>query len=167
MPPGVQVELTAHQVQTLARDLRQAALFDRRRLLNALGSVGENVTRERIHAGGPGPEGETWQPRRHPSSKPLLVRSGHLARSITAGWTMGSSVRWGSRLVYARIHQFGGRIRATNAKALRFEAGGEAVFARSVTIPARPYLGWGAEEARQAAPVIANWLAQAFPGADA
>ena len=167
MPPGVQVTFTAHEVETLARDLRQAARADRRRLLNALGSVGENVTRERIHAGGPGPEGETWQPRRHPSSKPLLVQSGHLARSITAGWTMGSSVRWGSRRIYARIHQFGGRIRPTRARALRFEVGGEAVFARSVTIPARPYLGWGEKEASQAAPVIANWLAQAFPGADA
>ncbi len=47
----------------------------------------------------------------------------------------------GSNLVYAAIHEFGGIIRPRNVSGrLVFEIDGELVFAREVTIPARPYL---------------------------
>ena len=42
--------------------------------------------------------------------------------------------------------------------------GDEVVFARRVTIPARPYLGWGATEREEATVVIRRWLDQAFAG---
>ena len=47
---------------------------------------------------------------------------------------------------------------------LRFEVGGRVVFARQVTIPPRPYIGWGDPERREAATVISRWLDQAFAG---
>ena len=46
----------------------------------------------------------------------------------------------GTNLVYAAIHEFGGVITPKKAKALSFEIGGELIFAKSVHIPARPYL---------------------------
>ena len=169
MPPGVSVDLDVAELRALDSDLRRAARGDRRRLLAALGNAGEGATRERIHAGGPGPDGETWKPRdkRSPSTKPLLVGSGHLARSIEPGRATPSTVTWGSRRVYARIHQMGGVVRPRSARVLRFEAGGEAVFRARARIPARPYLGWGDAERRAAAPVIAKWLQQTFGGAHA
>lgn len=47
----------------------------------------------------------------------------------------------GTNLEYARIQEFGGTIVPTNGPFLRWvNDAGEEVFARSVTIPAKPYL---------------------------
>jgi len=46
----------------------------------------------------------------------------------------------GTNIVYAAIHEFGGVIKATAAKALHFVIDGVHVVTKSVTIPARPYL---------------------------
>lgn len=47
----------------------------------------------------------------------------------------------GTNLEYARIQEFGGTVRPVNGQFLRWvNDAGEEVFARSVTIPARPYL---------------------------
>ena len=56
----------------------------------------------------------------------------------------GDSVRVGSMIQappYPRVHQHGMVIRPRSAKRLRFVVGGNVVFAKSVTIPARPWLG--------------------------
>ena len=44
-------------------------------------------------------------------------------------------------VIYAKIHEFGGIIKARNKPFLAFQVdGGEWVFTKSVTIPARPYM---------------------------
>ncbi|MEG0936564.1 MAG: phage virion morphogenesis protein [Comamonas sp.] len=65
----------------------------------------------------------------------ILQRSGRLKNSITQHWSP-SLAAVGTNLIYARIQQSGGVIRAKKAKALRF--GG--VMAQSVRIPAREFL---------------------------
>lgn len=83
-----------------------------------------------------------------PPGKPPGVRTGTLARSIFTDITrLGDerpSVRVGSNLVYARIHEFGGVIRPKKAKLLAFTVGkgssAKKIFTRKVTMPARPYL---------------------------
>ena len=143
---GVSVELDAPELASLAADLRRASRADRRRLTQALAAAGESAARERITAGGPGPDGERWAPRHplNPSRKPLLNREGGLNDSIE-GRGNASTARWGSNLVYARIHQLGGVIKPRRRRMLRFEVGG---------IPARPYIGWGDRERREADVVI-------------
>ena len=48
---------------------------------------------------------------------------------------------WGSKdVVYALIHELGGKIVPVRAKALMFRVAGKFVSVQSVTIPARPYL---------------------------
>ena len=166
MPPqGVSVELDAPELAGLADDLRRASRADRRRLTQALAAAGESAARERITAGGPGPDGERWPPRHplNPSRKPLLNREGGLNDSIE-GRGDASTASWGSNLVYARIHQLGGVIRPRRRRRLRFELGNRTVFARQVTIPPRPYIGWGDPERREATAVIGRWLDQAFAG---
>jgi phage virion morphogenesis protein len=77
----------------------------------------------------------------------ILRESLMLQRSITfeAGH---NTVTVGSNRIYAAIRQFGGKIVPKNAKALVFKlgAGGGIVRVKSVTTPARPYLGFGAAE---------------------
>ena len=48
--------------------------------------------------------------------------------------------RIGNNLIYARIHEYGGVIKAKKAKALRFQIGGKWVMVKSVTMPERSYL---------------------------
>lgn len=50
------------------------------------------------------------------------------------------SVLAGTDLEYAAMQEFGGEIVPKNAKMLAFEVEGKLVFAKRVTIPARPYL---------------------------
>ena len=160
------VDFDAPMLRELDRQIRAAASRARmRRLTEALGGVGEETTRGRINRGGPAPDGTAWPPR-HPlnaSRKTLLNRDGHLADSIT-GSSSDRTARWGSNRVYARIHQLGGIVRPRRRRVLRFEQGRRVIFARKVTIPARPYLGWGAEEERQANAVVRNWFDEALGG---
>jgi phage virion morphogenesis protein len=75
----------------------------------------------------------------------ILTERGHLVASLhfVAG---ERQVAYGSNLVYAAIHLFGGTIKPKNAKALVFRLGDRLVHAHSVLIPARPYLGIGPAE---------------------
>lgn len=69
-----------------------------------------------------------------------LRDTGRLERSITQR-ADGNGVTIGTNLRQARIHQFGGVIKAKPGKRLVFPGpDGELIFAKRVTIPARPYL---------------------------
>ncbi|GHE72285.1 virion morphogenesis protein [Camelimonas fluminis] len=117
-------------------------------LLEALARLIREQTVDRLIAGGPAPNGSAWKPNLE-GRTPILHRSGALARSID--YTVsGSQAIIGSGLIYARIHQQGGKITAKNGKALKFwwQSGGHVNFAvvKSVTMPARPYLGLSASD---------------------
>lgn len=114
-----------------------------------IGAYGVRSTQERfISQSGPdGTEWQAWNPAyaelRGPGS--ILTRSGALAQSLNFQAGL-SEVRWGSPMVYAAVHQFGATIVPKNAPALKFQladADGRPfeVQVKSVTIPARPYLG--------------------------
>ncbi len=48
----------------------------------------------------------------------------------------------GTNVIYGAAHQFGLTIKPVRADALVFSMGGKLIHAKSVTIPARPFLGW-------------------------
>lgn len=83
----------------------------------------------------------------------ILRASNTLYNSITREYSI-NTVTVGSLVEYAAIHQFGGKIVPKNAKALVFKLGGGIVRVKSVTIPARPYLGFGAQEIQMALDVL-------------
>lgn len=90
-----------------------------------------------------GPGGNPW-----PKSIRALVQggqtltdSGRLRGSITHNVLGGNAVEVGTNVAYAGIHQMGGTITAKNAPYLTFRIGGQWVRKKSVTIPARPFLG--------------------------
>lgn len=66
-------------------------------------------------------------------------RKGILRKSIKPEQEKGK-VTVGTDLDYARIQELGGAIYPKKGKFLRFEIGGKEIFAKSVTIKAKPYL---------------------------
>lgn len=124
-------------------------------LLKAFGVALVEDTNQRFERG-VDPTGAAWAGL-HPAyamikrGPGILRESRMLQRSITSA-VNGNSVIVGSNRVYAAVHQFGATIRPKNGKRLAFRLGrvgprgGKSsgmVFAKSVTIPARPYLGIG------------------------
>jgi phage gpG-like protein len=82
----------------------------------------------------------------------LARQSGDLATKLNTNVTVGTSgikARIGSPLKYAPVHEYGATITPKNAKMLVFEIGGQKVFAKKVTIPARPFLHPSVDAKRQ------------------
>ena len=162
---GVAVVFEAHELAELGRAMRALSQAQLGPLMDRIADVGESETRKRIEDGGPAPDGTDW-PERHPdyeSPHPLLNLGGGLVDSIESD-ADESTALWGSSLVYARIHQLGGTIVPRNASALVFTLGDATVTARSVTIPARPYLGYGAPEREHVEDVVEAWLEESLDG---
>lgn len=122
-----------------SRQVGNLAALPRTLVLDGLGQLGEMQTKRRIATEKTSPDGTPWRPNRAGTS--ILVQQGFLRDSIHHAVEGSSSVRWGSPLVYAGIHQAGGTILPTNGRFLVFRMGDRTIFAASVTIPARPYLG--------------------------
>jgi phage gpG-like protein len=131
-------------------------------LIAAKADVKENFAR------GTAPDGTTWAPlerprqgKRHRNSSPLPLRdTGLLMASVTAVGpghiedVQQDGVTLGTSLDYAGIHQDGGTVHIPARRRTKGQkpyawttAGGGTAFARAiraytVTIPARPFLGW-------------------------
>lgn len=102
---------------------------------------GESSTRMRFRTE-TAPDGTPWKPslRARITGGRTLTQDGHLSGSIS-GRHGRDYAEWGVNRIYAAIHQFGGVI-AAKAGSLRFRLfGGGFATVKSVTIPARPYLG--------------------------
>ena len=140
-------------------------------LLRAIGVGLAATTRARFNAGR-GPDGAAWRPlnpayaavKRGPPNILIGVHgmSGGLQGSISFR-TGASSVTIGSNKIYAGVHQFGAVIRP-KGKALVFRMAGGLAFAKSVTIPARPYLGFGPEDRQTVLDVTGVFLHAALQG---
>lgn len=125
----------------VARAGRIASPAFRRQML---GDMAKEVNRQ-IGIGfdrGQDPNGNAWQPLRFGSRSPL-VKSGKLKRKAQNALPTIDGVMVQVDLVYAATHQYGATIRARKAKFLRFRAGRRWIFAKQVTIPARPFLPSG------------------------
>ncbi|MDO8932925.1 MAG: phage virion morphogenesis protein [Rhodocyclaceae bacterium] len=102
---------------------------------------GENSTRMRFRTE-TAPDGTPWKAslRARITGGRTLTQDGHLSGSVS-GSHGRDFAEWGVNRIYAAIQQFGGTIRA-KGKALRFRLfGGGFATVKSVTLPARPYLG--------------------------
>ena len=73
----------------------------------------------------------------------LQAVTGNLRRSIRyqiSGNENEKTITFGTNVVYARIHEYGGTIQPVRARLLYFKVGGKSIFAKSVRIPERPFL---------------------------
>jgi phage gpG-like protein len=136
------------EYQKIIEALQKAASPALQQIARAGGLALKGVTAEAFRNEADPATGEKWKERKDKNNaKPLLVQRGTLRKTITSNAFPDGSVIIGSNLVYARIHQEGGRtkahdIKARNAKSLKFLG----VYRKHVhhpgsEIPARPYLG--------------------------
>lgn len=137
-------------------------------ILRAIGTGLVASTQDRMDEGR-APDGSAWAPlnpayaagKRGPGILRESAMRGGLQASIThlAG---ARDVRVGTNKIYAAIHQFGGTIRPKGSGRLAFRLGGRLVLARSVTIPARPFLGVSSEDREMILDVVEGALARAI-----
>lgn len=124
------------------------------------------------------PDGSPWPPslRVRKRGGKTLVLSSRLFRSITYQ-ASATQVEVGTNVIYAAIHQFGGDIDQAERTAVlhfktnkrtgvsRFAKPGKAdrarkaqVGARTITMPARPFLGLDQDDPRTITTVVETWL---------
>jgi phage virion morphogenesis protein len=161
---GVSLEIDGLQTALTRLSEASEALENPIELFQAIGAGGVAATQRRFETE-TAPGGTPW-----PMSIRAMMQGG---RTMTdTGRLVGSifydadarSVRWGTNVLYAAIHQLGGTIRAKNAKALFFRIGGQAVQVQSVTIPARPFLGIDEDDAAEIEATALDFLRGAFGG---
>lgn len=195
MTASVQIDARADGLEAIG-----AALVRMRRLgesprpiWEAIGQYGETSTRLRFKNQA-GPDGAKWKPsaRVRKQGGQTLVLSSRLLRSITHV-SNASGAEWGSNVVYAGIHQFGGKIERlafSSTLRLRTNARGQllrqkdnarlAVFAKAtmkravtrrytvdaytVNMPARPFLGVNAADGREMLALANQAVDQAATG---
>lgn len=154
---GIEVQIDAREVKVIAERLNGFSDLHKGELLDTLGALGVSQTQQRIASEKRSPDGEPWKPNRRGGS--ILFLMGHLLGSI-AHHVGNDMVSWGSNLVYAAIHQLGGTIRPRSAKRLVFQIGNMTVFAKEVTIPARPYLGFSQANLSEIRDTVNDWLGE-------
>lgn len=115
------------------------------------------------------PQGKPWAPLSKLTREirgndgPILTVSGRLRKSISYE-VSGSTLRLGPNAQGDAVQQFGATItpKATTALRIPLPAGAGAaagaVFALRVTIPARPYIGFGPKDEDAAREAIDEWL---------
>ncbi len=121
--------------------LRRAAeaLDDPVPLFDRIGNdLAEMARQGFVHGESPG--GEPWAPLKFRAGQPLRD-TGRLMNSITHRVSR-DYIEVGTNVKYAAVHQFGATIRPKRGKFLVFKPRGASnpIFAREVTIPARPFL---------------------------
>lgn len=131
-----------------------------RGLMDRIGAEMAASTKERFEEQ-KGPAGGPWPPsiRARMLGGRTLIERGRLVESITHS-ASDSSVAIGTNVIYAAIHQMGGKITAKTAKGLHFRLPGGlgSRTVKSVTIPARPFLGLSGEDEGVIKTLVAQWL---------
>lgn len=110
-----------------------------------------------------GPDGQPWKPslRAQAEGGQTLRDTGRLLQSITYRASAGEA-EVGTNVIYAAVQQFGARITAKNAPALRFQVGGRWARKQSVDIPPRPFLGIDDADRREIGAIVADYLSGAL-----
>lgn len=143
-------------------------------VMRAIGDALVKETQLRFERG-VDPFGVAWKPLNPAYAAikrgPGILRQGRYLQRFITRETQGNTITVGSNRIYAAVHQFGATIKPKNGKALAFRLGKAGprggkgsglVFARSVTIPARPYLGFGPADRRAVMETLEGFVTRAF-----
>lgn len=158
---GVKIE---GDIKALKKTLKKLTDFDYKGLNTELGQAIRSSTLKRFKDQRD-PEGKKWEPSRRvlESGQTLkgswkdriLIDKGILKKSIKDKAT-DQGVAIGTNLVYARIHQYGGVIRAKLKKSLKIATGGKFFLRKKAVMPARAYLGINAEDMEEIKAIVNN-----------
>lgn len=105
-----------------------------------------------------GPDGIKWPQsiRARLEGGRTLSDTGALRQSITAQ-VLQDGVEVGTNLDYALPNQFGATATA-KGKALTFKLGGKQIFVKSITIPARPFIGVNDENQQELEETVGDYV---------
>lgn len=139
MDLGVSIALDGGTFAEAMAHMRRYVSFDPAPLMEAIAGLGESQTIRRITDEKTAPDGTPWAPNRAGSS--ILMETGqHLLKSV-AFYASAEEAVWGASWEFAHVHQEGAVINAKDSPYLTFFAGGAWRSKKSVTIPARPFVG--------------------------
>ncbi|MGB0747181.1 MAG: phage virion morphogenesis protein [Magnetospiraceae bacterium] len=126
--------------------------------MREVASYGETSTRERFLTN-IGPDGKAWVPshRARATGGKTLFQHGHLQDSLHSR-SGRDFAEWGTNKIYARVHQFGAIIRAKAGGFLHFKGSKGWAKVRSVTLPARPFLGLSAVDKEEIDFIFTDYL---------
>ncbi|WGE51136.1 phage virion morphogenesis protein [Actinobacillus equuli subsp. haemolyticus] len=159
---GVKVEINTQQLTTILNKAVQTLANPKA----MFGEMGETLLE--IHSirftQQQAPDGTPWQPladwyrdsKKYNQDK-ILTLHGDL-RGTLRYQADNHGVIFGSDRPYAAIHQFGGTIKPKNKKILKLGT----LYARSIIIPARPWLGISADNEQRLIEIARNHLENAF-----
>lgn len=153
---SVSITMDVTGLEGVLKTLRPIFDFEPTELMTAIAALGESQTRRRISEEKTAPDGTPWEP--NSQGTPILVETGqHLLYSVA--WTASASeAEWGAAWEHAHVHQNGAVIVPKNAKALVFQLGGKTVAAKSVSIPARPFVGLSPENEQEIIDLVTDVL---------
>lgn len=168
-----------------------ASIGDRARntrgMFELIGAALVTSTQHRFETG-TAPDGSPWPPslRARAQGGKTLLETGRLMRSVTYQ-ASDSGVEVGSNVVYAAIHQLGGEIKQGARKASvtfkRSKRTGEllpgfrkaskdtetrevSIGARTINMPARPFLGLDEDDNRAIVTIVDDWIGGGENGAE-
>lgn len=143
----------------------QARLGNLSPLMERIGMVLEESVLHRFETE-TAPDGRRWQPsiRARETGGKTLTDSARLKLSISYQ-ASGDRVEVGTNVKYGAPHQFGATIRGRNGP-LRFKLPGGLGFrtVAQVVLPARPFLGFSAEDETEIEAQVEDYAAEAAPG---
>lgn len=152
------------QIDTKALKAIEKAMDDATRfrpLLDRIGRVMLADTRMNFRQG-KGPGGTPWEPLRIRRGQPLRD-TGRLQNSITYA-VSDTEVEIGTNVAYAAVHQSGATITPKNGPHLVFPGPRGMIFAKKVTIPARPFIGLEQRQAGKINDAINAWIKEVVDG---
>lgn len=147
-----------------------AAGGDPRGFLVNVGEILVASTRQRFRDEAD-PEGRPWAPLNplyaagKPAGKKILEASGQLSHDSIVYQLAATELVVGTNRPHARVHQFGATIVPKSAAALVFSMGGETIRVKSVTVPARRFLGISADDRERIVEAADDFFADAVGGA--
>lgn len=160
MAEGVRLKIDVRGLEPALKSLGRAVkkTQDPKGLFEAIGLALVASTQHRFETE-TGPDGSPWPPsiRALAEGGKTLTDTAAFRNSVSFEATP-RSVAVGSDHPGAAVHQFGATIVPVAARALAFSIGGRDVFAKKVTIPARPYLGLDDDDVKEIVALAEDWL---------
>lgn len=168
---GVSIKLTGKDTALRVLSAAERRAGNARGLYENIGASLVTSTQRRFETG-IAPDGSPWPPsmRALATGGKTLIDTARLMQSITYRAT-NSGVEVGTNVIYAAIHQLGGDInQAARQQVIHFfaKANKKATFAqkvsvgaRTVRMPARPFLGVDRDDEREIAALTGDWLLDA------
>ncbi len=142
---GVSIDVQIRDKEVLQAFTRLISVMgDTTPVMSAIGT-GLVASTHRRFVSQKSPDGESWKTlnseyKKTKRNSRILTESGRLRDSINYRATR-DQVTVGTNVIYAAVHQLGATIKPKSASHLVFRLTSGIVLAKSVTIPARPYLG--------------------------